>query len=574
MKKASTGVLALSVLAGIATMTAPSVSAAPTIEDKDASLTLTKHLGAPVDGSASDGTKITDNSGLNGLPKLQGVAFDVYKVEGINLKTNEGWEQAAVLKDKPLGLAEIKAGKYGDFTLTKVETVTTGANGEAKFETSDLGVYVVAENLGASTDVKNVKTGEAVKKNSITPSAPFMVTLPMTQPSGEGERTQWMYDVFAYPKNAADSITKRVSDKEKVSLANPYGDAGQHAQEKMKFSYFIDTSVTPGLTAEQIKTYVVGDKLDAKVKLVDVKLKAKDGTELNDNDFTVYKNDAKWAKPGSVEDAAKGDSGGKIEVVLTLSGIEKAVAGGGLETQLDVLADETVVYPYTVKNTATFIPNDSWWKSNHDNKPYDPEDPEDPNDPPTSEEVLSPFGALEIAKIDANYDDSPGPLMAKQQQSNDFLEGAVFSVYHNPANDCNTSVKDPANLISAGHTTNSYGWLQIGGLGASDFYDGKVQTELMSYCLVETKAPEGYNLQAQPMEFTITSRDGDNGRIANVTHMDVRNTEKNLGNSLPLTGGSGAAVLGGAGAALLLGAGVYALYRRKQNEAAEAEISS
>lgn len=561
LKKASTGVLALSVLAGIATMTAPSVSAAPTIEDKDASLTLTKHLGAPVDGSSSDGTKITDNSGLNGLPKLQGVAFDVYKVEGINLKTNEGWKQAAALKDKPLGLAEIKAGKYGDFTLTKAETVTTGANGEAKFETSDLGVYVVAENLGASTDVKNVETGEAVKKNSITPSAPFMVTLPMTQPSGEGERTQWMYDVFAYPKNAADSITKRVSDKEKVSLANPYGDAGQHAQEKMKFSYFIDTSVTPGLTAEQIKTYVVGDKLDTKVKLVDVKLKAKDGTELNDSDFTVYKNDAKWAKPGSVEDAAKDDSGGKIEVVLTLSGIEKAVAGGGLETKLDVLADETVVDPYTVKNTATFIPNDSWWKSNHDNKPYDPEDPEDPNDPPTSEEVLSLFGALQIKKVDANNEEKP-------------LAGAVFSVYHNTAGDCAVSAKDAANLISAGHTTGADGTAKIGGLGASDFYDGKVQTELMSYCLVETKAPEGYNLQAQPMSFTITSKDGDNGRIADLVHTTVTNTEKNLGNSLPLTGGSGAAVLGGAGAALLMGAGVYALYRRKQNAAAEAEISS
>ena len=561
LKKASTGVLALSVLAGIATMTAPSVSAAPTIEDKDASLTLTKHLGAPVDGSASDGTKITDNSGLNGLPKLQGVAFDVYKVEGINLKTNEGWKQAAVLKDKPLGLAEIKAGKYGDFKLTKVKTVTTGANGEAKFETSDLGVYVVAENLGASTDVKNVKTGEAVKKNSITPSAPFMVTLPMTQPSGEGERTQWMYDVFAYPKNAADSITKRVSDKEKVSLANPYGDAGQHAQEKMKLSYFIDTSVTPGLTAEQIKTYVVGDKLDAKVKLVDVKLKAKDGTELNDSDFTVYKNDAKWAKPGSVEDAAKGDSGGKIEVVLTLSGIKKAVAGGGLETRLVVLADETVNDPYTVKNTATFIPNDSWWKSNHDNKPYKPEDPEDPNNPPTSEEVLSPFGALQIKKVDANNEQKP-------------LAGAVFSVYHDTAGDCAASAKDRENLISAGHTTGTDGAVKIGGLGASDFYDGKVQTELASYCLVETKAPEGYNLQAQPMSFTITSKDGDNGRIADLVHTTVTNTEKNLGNSLPLTGGQGAAVLGGAGAALLLGAGVYALYRRKQNAAAEAEISS
>lgn len=173
LKKASTGVLALSVLAGIATMTAPSVSAepgdgafdipVPTIEDRDVSLTLTKHLGAPVDGAPSDGDPMY-GSDLDGVPKLQGVTFDVYKVEGINLKTNEGWRQAALLKDKPLGLAEIKAGKYGDFTLKKAGTVTTGANGEARFETSELGVYVVAENLGASTDVKNVKTGEAVKK--------------------------------------------------------------------------------------------------------------------------------------------------------------------------------------------------------------------------------------------------------------------------------------------------------------------------------------------------------------------------------------------------------------------------
>lgn len=551
MLKKVSAALALPVIAGATMLSATGVNAAPTIEDKPASLTLTKHLGAPVDGTASDGREITNNAELNGLPKLQGVAFDVYKVEGIDLKTNEGWKKASSLKGKPLGITEINSGKYGDFKLTKVKTVTTGANGEAKFDTSDLGVYVVAENLKATTNVKNVKTGEAVKKNSITPSAPFMVTLPMTQPSGSGSGTQWMYDVFAYPKNAADSITKRVSDKERVSLSNPYGDAGQHAQEKMKFSYFIDTSVTPGLTAEQIKTYVVGDKLDTKVKLTDVKLKAKNDTELNESDFVVYKNDAKWTKPGSIEDAIKDESGGKIEVVLTLSGIKKAVAGGGLETQLVVVADNTVKDPYTAKNTATFIPNDSWWRVHHDNKPYSPEDPGDPNDPPTSNEVVTPFGALQVKKVDASDEKKA-------------LAGAVFSVYHDTAKNCEASAKDAKNLISAGHTTGADGTVKIGGLGASDFYDGKVQTELASYCLVETKAPEGYSLQAQPMGFTITSKDGDNGRIADVVYTTVSNTEKNLGNSLPLTGGQGAAMLGAGGVALLAGAGVYALYRRKQ----------
>ncbi len=51
--------------------------------------------------------------------------------------------------------------------------------------------------------------------SSITPTAPFFVTLPMTNPDATN---RWMYDVNVYPKNQADTISLAVVDQGTTTL--------------------------------------------------------------------------------------------------------------------------------------------------------------------------------------------------------------------------------------------------------------------------------------------------------------------------------------------------------------------
>ena len=85
--------------------------------------------------------------------------------------------------------------------------MTTGDDGSAKFADVERGLYVVVEDLAGSTKIMNGQV--EVKKEKITPIAPFAVTLPMTNPEG----TAWNSDVHVYPKNQENELNKTVVDK-------------------------------------------------------------------------------------------------------------------------------------------------------------------------------------------------------------------------------------------------------------------------------------------------------------------------------------------------------------------------
>jgi len=146
------------------------------------------------------------------------------------------------------------------------------------------------------------------------------------------------------------------------------------------------------------------------------------------------------------------------------------------------------------------------------------------------------------------------------------MTGAEFAVYHDPTpgdNVCSatdvvgTPIKTGA--ITTGNT------LTIKGLQTSDFYNNASQTDLIKYCLVETKAPEGYNLNAEAIQFTILVP-ATATQLA-FTPVDVFNELKNLGNNLPLTGGAGVAAFSTLGL-LLVGGGLtyYVVTSRRRRE--------
>jgi LPXTG-motif cell wall-anchored protein len=128
-----------------------------------------------------------------------------------------------------------------------------------------------------------------------------------------------------------------------------------------------------------------------------------------------------------------------------------------------------------------------------------------------------------------------------------------------------------ANQIGSPVTTDASGAVLFTDLQLSNFYNNATQTDLHTYCLVETKAPVGYNLNAQPIPFTVTV-EGDVTNLAytvgtaDAQEVQVANEPSNLGNNLPLTGGAGVAAVSIVGL-LLVGGGLgYYLVGARRRE--------
>lgn len=151
------------------------------------------------------------------LPPLAGVTFDVQRVQGIDLSTQQGWAD----------LAGITAADLGGFTAGPATAVTTEANGLATF-TGAVGVYLVSE--------------RGFGDYSIAP--PFLVTLPYA-----GENGEWVYTRDVYPKNQEVKPNKQVDDNGATIGTN--------------LSYTINAPVPAGAITE----FVITDPLDASLAL-------------------------------------------------------------------------------------------------------------------------------------------------------------------------------------------------------------------------------------------------------------------------------------------------------------------
>lgn len=523
---------------------APAPAAAVTVDaNQPAQVSIHKYLGAPT-GQPNDGS--VQNVAL---PPLAGVVFDIYQIavdgQVADLSTNAGLATYAPIAGYQPTAADVAAGTatYNGHTITftKVGSATTDNTGAAVYAGAKT-AYVGVENLAASTTITNGTTGAAVQTASVTPVAPFMFTLPMTTADGTG----WMYDVNVYPKNASDTVTKTVTDQGTVGTAADNGAVAVH-----QLTYGITGSVTPGMTAAQIGTYVLADKFDSHLTFTGVTVKAGDTAMVAGTDYTVWINGAQW------DGTSAAPAGATVQVVLTQAGIQKAVDGGSVVANMTATVDGAGVADATViPNTATLMPNQAWWASRTGGEPYNPaEDTPGSNGgtpvtPNTSNEVESHYGPVNITKTATDT----GAALA----------GATFDVYSD-ANDttgtCDAADITDANLIVGGITTDANGAATVGGLQDSAFYNGIPQTNLRGYCLVEIAAPAGYSRLPQPVAF-IVSQTATGNTIAFGDALKVADTPNVV---MPLTGGQGpiylAAALGSA--AVAGGVGVHFRNRKK-----------
>lgn len=204
LKKVLSWILAATML--LSTLTA--FAAEPTINtDKDVSLTIYKYRydgdeGVVGTGVIGDESKVPAEAVL-----LNGVTFAVYKVADI-IQEEDGLEYSTVAAIRNevgatinggMSAADIQA-QFSESVLSKltpVEKTTAtvdGKDGVAKFTNADLsgqGLYLVVETNAPESVAGMVD--------------PFLVSLPMTNVEG----TDWIYDVYAFPKNttAASTVT-------------------------------------------------------------------------------------------------------------------------------------------------------------------------------------------------------------------------------------------------------------------------------------------------------------------------------------------------------------------------------
>lgn len=232
----------------------------------------------------------------------------------------------------------------------------------------------------------------------------------------------------------------------------------------------------------------------------------------------------------------------KYELSYTASGVDFLLTIKVMDIQ------DEVTQPIVVKYTATVNENAIAKISKNDAKlvySNDPTDSKKHGELTDKETVYS--AKIKIVKYHDALEDTKNRLQnAKFVLSKKVMEGEkeVVKYYkYDPINNAVTwaDTRKDADVF----VTTVNGEAEVRGLKNGTYY------------LIETEAPAGYNLLAEPVKVEI------NGSDANVDSLTVTtNVENHTGSLLPGTGGIGTRIFYIAGAALLLGAVVVLLVKK------------
>ncbi len=467
--------------------------------------------------------------------------------------------EAIIRNDKILALSKLKASdaakKLNGWKFGDAITATTGSDGKIDFSDLQLGVYLLEETKSVSTDGKKYKA-----------AAPSLVFLPTTDPKGEKwiEDEQGKYTVYIYPKNSLNENIKTVEDANKqvgdtvtytITATVPAVQLLANPEDGRKYN---------------LKDFGFWDTLDERL-------------EMKDTTSVVVKIAEQKLSPKE-DYVAKVDQN-KLSVVLTDKGLDKVAE--------EKIKDPNVLVSLSFKPkvvTSGLVPNKALvYKNAGEGKgtvtPDTPVPPtEEPREGMETNVVVSGWGKIKITKTG--------------ESSEIKLGGAEFQVYG-----IDSEGKKTGPLIVGNQdkwkTDEKTGEVVIDGLHATNLADfknvGEVKSQYISYELVETKAPDGYELNRKPIPFkievheldavkkqssweidpkgnkTITSQTEEATKISldpilgdgtEKMHLFAHETVVNIKTKpkLPLTGGAGIAVFGLLGATII-GGGIFAAKR-------------
>lgn len=442
----------------------------------------------------------------NGVP-LEGIQFDVYSV--------------ASREEFLSGAVKLPAPEDYEIEEAAVYTITTDANGKGSFSLTKNnrpdGVYLVVE-----------KKHPAI----VSPVAPFYVILPATSEDG----THLEYEVTARPKNTVYNDVE--IEKDVISLGNDSATVDAYANH----TWIIGASIPRDIAAG--RKYVIKDTLDSRLDFagnVKVQVETVDGatvlaTLTEGVDYTLTVED--------VDSLAEEKPSDSFTVALTGVGMTKvadAVGSNFSDHKIRVYFDAQI---NANAEMGTNIPNQATLEYTNSVGISFKEESDVP-------EVHT--GAAQLLKADAA--DHSRVLADAQFQlyriatAEEIADETVEKVYLDGISAAMIPVTFFDNTALTGEkvatvTSDANGNIYIYGLAYGTYY------------LVETKAPAGYNLMAEPVELTVNE----------TSHLEtsVVVVENVSGTMLPETGGMGTQSFVVSGLMLIMVSGALLVLKKRE----------
>ena len=491
-------------------------------------LYIHKYIGA-VESSNNNGT-LENTSAWTAIP-ANNVVFKLYKVGAAVTHTPE-WPEIP-----PAGAYSVSGGNLvvyegavmvGEYSLTAEGgeyitgvTGTTPPDGVAIAENLTQGIYLVVEDAAASK-VYGIEDPSGEPIVIVAAVAPFLVAVPMTNADGDG----WLEDVHVYPKNEEMRVKKFV-DTEGNAIA--VGDTVSYS-----LVYYLPADI------EDADSLEVFDVLDEALTF------EPDTIVVTTNDSTtlVKKTSEIGTHDYDVDNEIETSSGKTtVTVTFTNDGIGKLAGLESVTVKFDCKVNETILSygDLTVSNTATVN------FTNDEGQAYTIVADEHVDIHTAAIRVVkeggdgTPLTGAEFKIATSSMNAVAGHFIRMDPVTGELIDydSALDSDWNNlEETDDYQGQSEPDGNI----TTFS---------GLKDFEDSSYQT----YYIVETKAPEGYNLLTAPKEVTFT---GD--EINYTLEAIVKNSR---GFTLPQTGGIGTIIWTIAGIALLGAAAIIFATRKK-----------
>ncbi|MDR0883391.1 MAG: SpaH/EbpB family LPXTG-anchored major pilin [Oscillospiraceae bacterium] len=517
-------------------------------------LTIHKYLMNDISGATTPGDGTTNVTLPSGATPLSGIEFKIYRItlpSTGDVPDKADYPEPGYLFESYLNPTKMTSNGI-DYALTPatVASVTTGSTGAVTASNLPQGLYLVVE----QPDVRVV-----------SPAAPFVVAVPMTNVAGDG----WLQDVHVYPKNEDVQIHK-TTDKSVVNV----GDL---------VNWTIQTGIPTDIAA--YTKFDIKDLLDEALDLNLASVKVEGlltenqvtGTDLPASTYTV-------TYAATATNATTYDGNNNVprkELKISFNKVDKFTMPGG--TQVDVVTQDLAKYKF-LRVTFTTNTNEKildrvaftvWNDAKVEFKNRFAQDKER-----ITEIVKHHTGKVIVQKIDSksgvgvNVNGAKFKIASSEQNAKDGIYlhvlrdagGKVIKIVDSGKPGYNDAGMVDWEETTAGGTASTPATASFAGLAdyTEPSYEGTPRTYL-SYWLVETQAPAGYNLLAGPVQATFTAGNSTASTSYTIS-VTVKNTPKW---NLPKTGGMGT-ILFTVGGVSLVGAAIVLLVlsaKKKKQEA-------
>lgn len=441
----------------------------------------------------------------SGATPIAGVVFEYYLVDDTaagdtnDIGTNAGQQAAATWT---AATAPIQATATGVFDPTTALGETT--------KTLPRGLYVVKE-ISAPAGV--------------TPAADFLLAVPLTNPT---DLDEWLNTIYVYPKNAQTAATKTVDQTGSLIVGSDV-------------TWTIETDIPRNPNPAGTPDFVAPDAFEIHDSLNDDEL-VLSATALTPLTVTAGATTLVSGTDYNVTPDISVSGITTYKIVFTATGLGELALAVNADPDAVVTVElvTTVKQASVIGNVATVYPS----QDSISNPTLFP--------PLVTDTVEVKYGSYQIVK------------KSTAGAATD-LSGAEFRVYATEAdalaaNANYLSPKDDAGVAHSLWTTNATGNVTIEGLRYTAFYNGAIVAPLatgyQTYWLVETKALDGHQLLAEPIEITI------DGASVTQTTQEIVNQSTSGAFVLPLTGGTGTLLLTLGGIAILATVLIVARRRR------------